>query len=604
LPLEFWWVSVPNNFQSWKTGDKPKKPTHNLFIEGKFLYYSPTFFPSHEVKEFGGRWDKNRQLWRLPKLTRIAKKVMEYDPDVTLTPEAKFLASDKWELNDSEVAGALFEEYGLADKYSSLYPYQQSAVKALVSRSYHGAMLALTPGLGKTPTAIVAADQYMAVNGHEGRYPRILVVAPLALVHNWAREIERWAEQPDVLIAHQTPPGNTHWTVTNYDTILERVKNSNNVSVVSGNINPEYDLDWDVVILDESVLLKNRKSKRTMVMRSLAHKAKRVWLLSGAPVTRDNSDIWAQFNIMEPEFFSSFWTFANEFCVVVRTPWSQGEIQGSRKGMSVRGEFPELMFIRNQEEVFDELPEYIYQDIELSLTKRQQKAHDDLMDQWFHELEDNRDKRVDVAAVIAQLTRLMQVTSCLGNLKTTGQDWPDESCKADYICDALTNGEIELPALVWVHHRPGAAMLHERLLKLTKKKDSALYKKRVELVVGGTKGADAIIEDYKAGKVDVLLLGITVGRFGHSLAITRTVVYFDKTWDSDAYFQSLHRVAGARAKLTGYRHRPRLISLRCRRTIDDYVELNLAGKLPSISDLTGADLMKLLRGLGEDHVGA
>ena len=64
----------------------------------------------------------------------------------------------------------------------------------------------------------------------------------------------------------------------------------------------------------------------------------------------------------------------------------------------------------------------------------------------------------------------------------------------------------------------------------------------------------------------------------------------------------LHRAAGARAKIAGYTHRPHLINPRCRGTVDDFVELNLAGKLPAMADMTGADLAKILRSLGEDHV--
>jgi hypothetical protein len=140
--------------------------------------------------------------------------------------------------------------------------------------------------------------------------------------------------------------------------------------------------------------------------------------------------------------------------------------------------------------------------------------------------------------------------------------------------------------------------LYDRLTKLSKsKKGEALKGRRIELVYGGVKNADTIIEEYKAGKVDVLILGIQVGKYGHTLTNTKTVIAYDKTWDSDAWFQMLHRV-----RRHGLKHRPRFLTLRCRGTIDDYVELNLAGKLPAMADLTGAQLARILRSLGEDHV--
>lgn len=588
-----------------KTTDNHK---HNVWVEGSFIWYHPTFFPAHEVPEWGGRYNKSKNAFRLPKLTRMLRKITEYDPDATFTRDAKRILTQDWEQRDREVVQSV--DFKPA-RYDDLYPYQKMAVDALVTRPYHGEMLALSPGLGKTPTSIVAADMFTA---NQGESQRVLVVAPLALVRNWEEEIKRWSSDPRVEVVHGEAPTedrSVKWTVTNYDTVMERVKDPNtNRWTASGNLDPDWDLDWDVVIFDESVLLKNRKAKRTSSCRTLARCAKRTWLLSGAPITRDNSDIFAQFQIMEPEYFTAFWRFANEFCIVMQTQWSQGEIMGSRRDMKVRREFPELMFVRNQEEVFNDLPTAIFKDVPLQLTRRQRKAHEDVMTTWLHELEENRDKRVEVTAVIAMLTRLQQITSNLYNLETTGKEWPDDSCKADFIeLELGETGEVEWPVLIWVHHRPGARALLDRLQKHAKgkgplKKQSPLYGRRIELVVGGTKNIQEIVNDFKAGKVDVLIFGITVGKYGHTLARAKTVIPVDKVWDSDAWFQSLHRVGGARALLAGYTHRPLVLNLRAMDTVDTFVEMNLKGKLPAMADLTGADLVKILRSLGEEYVDA
>lgn len=582
----------------WREGvkDGAKKRPSDVWIEGRFIMYHPTFTPSHEAKERGGRWDGRHNAWRLPKLSREARWIMEYDPNARVTKGIHELAAGSWETHDLSAFKALNKRH---KHLKDLYPYQQEAVAALVTRPYHGEMLALSPGLGKTPTSIVASDLLTRTLKYASK--RILVVAPLSLVRNWEREITRWSDDPRVEITHQAPPTpdrSVKWTVTNYDTVMERDKVSGR-TVATGNLREDYDLDWDVVIFDESVLLKNRKSKRASSCRTLARAAKKVFLLSGAPATRNNSDLWQQFNIQEPDYFSSFWRFTNETCVVVRTPWSQGEIVGSRRDISIRDEFPEIMYVRNQEEVLPDLPDYIFQDVPLELTKKQRKAHDEILDVWIHELEENRSKRVEVTAVIAMLTRLQQVTSNLYNLETTGTEWPDESTKADFVEETLDIGEVEWPVLIWTHHRPGAKALLTRLQKKAKKKDSALYKKRVELVYGGMKNSDELIEDYKAGKIDVLVLGIQVGKYGHTLVNTRTVVTYDKTWDSDAWFQMLHRV-----RRNGLNHRPLVLNPRCVGSIDTFVEMNLAGKLPAMASITGSDLAKVLRSLGEEYINA
>lgn len=599
--------------------DTAKKASHHVSVEGRWILYTPTFAPTPEVKEWGGRWDGTKKCWRLPRIMRMVTKIQEFDPKAKMTRDVLRLLNS-WD-TPYEQARQVCEEWGEdLPRFNDLYPYQIQSVHALVHRGYHGKMLILSPGLGKTPTSIVAADLLARERGISS--PRFLVVAPKALIYNWQREIEAWSEHASGPEWHESHPdematiirttnrdvaGTTRWGICNPEALFERKRVVEGGPLrVTGQLDSNFDQHWDVIIFDESVLYKNRKSKRSQIAKSLAHKADQVWMLSGAPITHDNSDIWQQFNIIEPDYFSSFWRLANEFCVVERTPWSNGEIVGSRHGMVLRDEFPELMFVRNQEEVFDDLPQVIWQDLELPLTRRQKKAHDDIMDQWFHELEYNADSRIDVTAVIAQLTRLQQVTSNLKNLETTGKHWPDESSKAD-VMEEILETDAQFPMLIWTWHRPGAQALKDRIQRMVdgkskEKKQHPMYGRRVELVFGGTKKADSIIEDFKAGDVDVLILSIGVGKYGHTLANVRDVVYYDRTWDSDAMFQSLHRYAGARGKLAGYDHNPRVRVLRCRGTVDDFVEMNLAGKLPDMAAITGADLLKILRSLGANYI--
>lgn len=583
------------------TPTPPKADVH-AYVEGRFIFYTPTFYPSPELKEWGGvRWDGSKQAWRVPRLTRMARKIMEYDEDAKVSVDVKNLAAGEWEQRDTQVAQGQVEQFGLPEAYQLLYPFQQQSVIALTTRPYHGKMLILSPGLGKTPTSIIGCD--VLARFKEISLPRFLVVAPLSLTFNWMREIETWSENQDSVRVHgKDGVGTATWTVTNPESLFERARATEGAPMrATGQLDPIFDLEWDAIILDESILYKNRKSKRSQIVRSLSSKGDQVWELSGAPITHDNSDLWQQLQIAEPDYFPAFWKFANEFCVVQRTTWSQGEIVGSRHGVELRQEYPELLFVRNQEEVFEDLPSVIFQDVELPLSRRQKKAHDDLMAVWFHELETNRDSRIDVTAVIAQLQRLQQVTSNLKNLETAGKRWPDESTKADAICDFLET-DAQYPMLIWSWHRPGAQALLDRIQKKAKSKKSEFYGRRVELVQGKVKNVDAIIEDFKAGEVDVLILSIGVGKYGHTLANVRDVIYLDRTWDSDAMFQSLHRYAGARGRIAGFEHNPRVRILRCRGTVDDFVEMNLAGKLPDMAKITGADLLKILRSLGANYI--
>jgi hypothetical protein len=75
----------------------------------------------------------------------------------------------------------------------------------------------------------------------------------------------------------------------------------------------------------------------------------------------------------------------------------------------------------------------------------------------------------------------------------------------------------------------------------------------------------------------------------------RTIIYVDKTWNADDYFQSLHRV-----RRIGLEHRPVVVTLRAPGTVDELVEENLEGKLGGISRITRSSLRELLLGLGRE----
>ena len=124
-------------------------------------------------------------------------------------------------------------------------------------------------------------------------------------------------------------------------------------------------------------------------------------------------------------------------------------------------------------------------------------------------------------------------------------------------------------------------------------------KLKVDMVIGDMDAAvkDLILDDYKAGGTDILVLQMGVGKFGHTLTDTRTVYYHDRHFDSDAYFQSLRRV-----RRIGLGHRPRLIVPRSLRSFDPIVELNLSGKLQSIAKLGNKDLKEMLQSLGSGNL--
>lgn len=151
----------------------------------------------------------------------------------------------------------------------------------------------------------------------------------------------------------------------------------------------------------------------------------------------------------------------------------------------------------------------------------------------------------------------------------------------------IEEDDIAFPLLIWNWWVPAAQSVYDRIFDKTKL--------AVDICTGSMKAEekDEVLDAYKNGELDVLVLQIGTGKFGHTLTNTRTVYYHDRHFDSDAFFQSLRRV-----RRIGLEHRPRLIVPRAPYGADPVIELNLSGKLQSIAKLGNRDLKELLDALG------
>lgn len=508
-----------------------------------------------ELKEAGGRWDGRERAWVFPPYTTYAQTVKEMIPSLEVLPAAKRLFEgwgfSPWQFNIEDLGP------GYSTIWEKLYPYQKEAIEFLYSASFNrpGSILALSPGLGKSAVSLITAKLLEAES--------LLVVSPLSLLATWERESRLWAGR-QLNRAYGRDPEDS-WTITNYDTAVRRSAFAK--------------WQWDVVILDESILVKNRDTLRFKAMKALRASTSKIWLLSGFPVSRYVDDLWAQLHLIDPTAFRSYWRFTTRYCWLEETNWGTNII-GSREDRNIQNDFRDVMFVRHQKDVLPELPEYLVEEVLVELSPSQKKAHEELRRSFVTLLESGEEVSAEIK--LTQLMKMQQITSSLANLTDSGEG---PSSKHDAIVEMLEAESFELPAIVWTHWRPGAQALYNRLKKLPHL--------RVALALGGDQeGNESKLKAFADGQIDLLILSLQVGKFGLTLTNAKTVIYLDKTFNADDYVQSRQRV-----QRIGLDHRPLMITLKSPKTVDQLVEDNLAGKMQSISQVTNADLADLLRGL-------
>ena len=577
----------------------PRKVTTALDYDGTHFILHAPFTKDSWINELAaGSWDKKQLFWKLPPYVIYARTVLEQMPDISVSPEAQTaLESSNMVPHIEQVLKALADHGRLDDAAvqvyaETLFPYQRDAVNRLVIGPKHTGMGAIFPGGGKTIVTLVAARLLSIM--------RVLIIAPKPLLRSWENEAVKFFGENWLNRCAGEGPTSEGWVLTNYDTVVEvemEVKNGRKTKKVAGygpRLKQYLAVDWDLVVLDESVLVKNRNSQRFKGMLAL-RKAfpkrldKRWWELSGSPTTRYADDLWAQFHLQDPEGFSSYWRFTNRVCYVVQDVWGT-QITGTRGNVDIAGDLKDVMFVVNQKDVLPDLPEEIPQLVEVQLTPKQVKAYREMNDDFVTTLESGEEvwaaRKGRDQIILSKLIRLQQITSNLLNIGGT-----DESAKADAIVDMLRARSFAMPALIWTNWKPGAHALWKRLGALTNKVDGPVS---VEYVCGDFSDSDneEKLEAYKAGGIDILIIAMPIGKYGHNLQMTRTAIYHDKTWIADDYVQSMWRV-----RRRGLEHRPVVITLKATETTDELIEDNLSGKFPGIAKVTNADLAAMLRHL-------
>ena len=151
-----------------------------------------------------------------------------------------------------------------------------------------GGCLALDMGLGKTPTILA----HLASLPSEGP---ALVIAPPAVVGNWASEAARFTPDLRVVVHHGTARAD-------HGDIGESVKEADLVITTYGtavrDIEALAELSWDRIVLDEAQAIKNPASETSQQLRRLHGRVRLA--LTGTPIENGLGDLWSILDFTNP----------------------------------------------------------------------------------------------------------------------------------------------------------------------------------------------------------------------------------------------------------------------------------------------------------------
>ena len=253
------------------------------------------------------------------------------------------------------------------EQYSNKPPYnfQKLGINWLMNKER--AILGDEMGTGKSLQSIIAAIE-LGIS-------RILVICPNTLKLNWKREIESLDKGASITIYDKGCNLNAKWIIVNYDKIYK-------IEDDLKKFKPE------LLIGDEAHYVKSgRKAKRAACFQRVANKTKRVWLLTGTPISNRPIDFYQLLKICKHELGKSKEVYGMKYCGGEKTQWGT-DYNGASNLKDLYFRTQDVILRRLKTQVLD-LPEK--QLVPLYLQLRNPKDYIKAASDKFQEIYDNID---------------------------------------------------------------------------------------------------------------------------------------------------------------------------------------------------------------------
>lgn len=460
---------------------------------------------------------------------------------------------------------------------AQLRPYQSIGFDWMyqLQQNGFGGILADDMGLGKTlqtislilklreeekPQTDVASNMQLDLFTPPAIVKPILIVMPLSLLYNWEREIRRFA--PTLHARNLTEEQG--WRTCGVPLFTD-------VALISyGTMRNYADLlsktNFRCIILDESQNIKNPTSKTYQAVMSL--KGEFRLSISGTPIENRLTDLWAQFNFVNPGLLGCLTYFKKEFAQPIEK--NNNEAKQER----LKNLIQPFLLRRTKEMVASDLPELTKQTIYCSMSEAQHSLYESEKSKIRNWVMEEVNRRGMNRSSILILKALHTLRLLANHPSLTQSEYTEDSGKSNAIFEQLSaiveRGHKVLIFSSYVKH----LHLVERFLKENqighvKLTGSLKQKERNEVV-------QRFQEDPMT---QVFLISLKAGGTGLNLTAADYVFIIDPWWNPAAEAQALNRAhrIGQEKKVFVYR-------FITRQTIEEKIQL-LQEKKSALSDL-------------------
>jgi SNF2 family DNA or RNA helicase len=385
-----------------------------------------------------------------------------------------------------------------------LYRFQEKGVAHLFLTER--ALLADDMGLGKTVQAIAAA----LAAGRYKRVKRVLVVCPASLKVQWQREIERFADEPALVIGGDAKAREEAYAVlAGGDAPLFAVMN---YELTYRDLDKLKKLPIDLLIIDEAQRIKNYRTKTYSAIKSLQHRF--LFALTGTPLENELDELYNIVRLINRDVLpKNPILFRERYC----TFDAFGKITGYRRVPEVSQRIAAITLRRTKRDVLEELPPVIEQSVWLEFDKEQRAIYEDVKRGIADSLSWEQWRELDVKNLLVQLMRLREVCD------SPRMHFPEKK-------PAPKERELIVVLKEQVEERRGQAVVFTQWTRMAEILEEQIREAglAVAYLHGGVESARRaeLVDEFQRGKYHVFL-STDAGGVGLNLQVASLIVNFD-----------------------------------------------------------------------------
>ena len=373
-------------------------------------------------------------------------------------------------------------------------------------------------GTGKTGSVIWAADYLMT----KQRVRRVLVICPLSIMDSaWRGDLFKFAMHRSVDIAYGSPEkrrqainSGAEFVIINYDGV-EIVLDD----IIKGG--------FDLIVVDEATAYKNAQTQRWKVLNHIIRPDTWLWMLTGTPAAQSPVDAYGLAKLVNPLGVPKFFSAFREMVM-----FKASQFRWIPKPSAVSTVFNALQpAIRFTKDECLDLPEMVYADRHVALSKQQEKYYKLLKNKMIIEAAGEEITSVNAAVNLSKLLQL----SC-GAVYTDSGETVEFDIKNRYAVLKEVIDETSKKVLVFVPFKNSIEIITEKL------RADGYTTEIINGTVNAHKRAEIFKQFQETPNPRILVIQPQAASHGVTLTAADTVVWWGPTSSLEIYAQANARV--------------------------------------------------------------